>query len=183
MAQFSLTGIDQFTFDYDMSFLDENIFENCSHKHELHDRTAEFEGLRSSPQIHMPCIFIRFGTQNNPDAFEERCITLDKPCKVGRSVCGLGIKPSTENLIFDCKVISHNHALIWHEKGKFFIRDTKSTNGTFLNGKRLSAMSQESLPFELLLGDKIQFGVDIIGKTTKLQNCCLSVEIKLIMRG
>jgi hypothetical protein len=27
-------------------------------------------------------------------------------------------KPSTDNSIFDCKVLSRNHALLWYEDGK-----------------------------------------------------------------
>lgn len=53
---------------------------------------------------------------NNGELFEERRIALDKPCKIGRSVAKL--RPEPNNAIFDCKVLSRNHALLWEETGK-----------------------------------------------------------------
>lgn len=50
------------------------------------------------------------------EVFEERKIYLDKPCKVGRSVAKL--RPEPNNAIFDCKVLSRNHALLWEENSK-----------------------------------------------------------------
>ena len=47
-------------------------------------------------------------TSNGLDLFEERRISLDKPCKIGRSVAK--IRPEANNAIFDCKVMSRNHA-------------------------------------------------------------------------
>lgn len=43
---------------------------------------------------------------------------------------------------------------------QFFIRDTKSSSGTFLNHIRLSAPNTESKPFQIRDGDIIQLGVD-----------------------
>ena len=53
---------------------------------------------------------------NNGEVFEERRILLDKPCKIGRSVAKL--RPELNNAIFDCKVLSRNHALLWEENSK-----------------------------------------------------------------
>jgi hypothetical protein len=38
--------------------------------------------------------------------------------KVGRSVAR--VKPAVNNAIFDCKVLSRNHALLWYKDGKVF---------------------------------------------------------------
>jgi hypothetical protein len=43
-----------------------------------------------------------------------------------------------------------------------FIRDLKSSNGTFLNGRRLSAEGVESDPFILNQNDSLEFGIDIM---------------------
>ena len=53
-------------------------------------------------------------------------------------------------------VLSRNHALIWYETGKFYLQDTKSSNGTFVNNQRLSKGSEESLPREVCSGDILQ---------------------------
>ena len=46
---------------------------------------------------------------------------------------------------------------------QFFIQDTKSSNGTFVNDRRLSRSGEESPPYELKSGDMVQFGVNVEG--------------------
>ena len=58
-------------------------------------------------------------SNTNSEIIEERVIYLDKPCKIGRSVAK--IKPEVNNAIFDCKVLSRNHALLWYENSKVLI--------------------------------------------------------------
>ena len=41
-----------------------------------------------------------------------------------------------------------------------YLRDTKSSSGTFVNGKRLSPMGVESEKVELKEGDQISLGED-----------------------
>lgn len=45
---------------------------------------------------------------------------------------------------------------------QFYLQDTKSSNGTFVNNQRLSKGSEESDPHEIFSGDIIQFGVDVM---------------------
>lgn len=45
---------------------------------------------------------------------------------------------------------------------QFLLRDTKSSNGTYLNGVRLSNPGEESSEYEIFSGDLIKFGVDIV---------------------
>ena len=44
---------------------------------------------------------------------------------------------------------------------QFFIKDTKSSNGTFVNENRLSPSGEESGPVELKSRDIVQFGVNV----------------------
>ena len=54
---------------------------------------------------------------------------------------------------------------------QFFIRDTKSSSGTFLNHIRLSHPNIESKPFPLKDGDVVQLGVDYQGGTEEIYRC------------
>ncbi|KAJ7653772.1 SMAD/FHA domain-containing protein, partial [Mycena rosella] len=73
--------------------------------------------------------------------------------------------PSAANGVFESRVLSRQHAEAWIEEGdKIFIKDVKSSNGTFVNGERLSAEGVESLPFELRSDDILEFGIDIVGE-------------------
>lgn len=52
----------------------------------------------------------------NSHPFDERKILLTEASKVGRSVAKS--RPAQNNCIFDCKVLSRNHAIIWFENDK-----------------------------------------------------------------
>lgn len=69
-----------------------------------------------------------------------------------------------DKLAFRTNVISRNHAEIWVEAGgKFYIRDTGSSSGTFLNYRRLSEANLASEPFQIKNGDVLQLGVTCRG--------------------
>ncbi|GJJ71263.1 E3 ubiquitin-protein ligase DMA1/2 [Entomortierella parvispora] len=72
---------------------------------------------------------------------------------------------------FKSKVVSRGHAEIYTDQGKFYIRDTKSSSGTFLNHARLSPPGVESKPTQLKDGDVIQLGVDYQGGTQEIYRC------------
>ncbi|KAG2346483.1 hypothetical protein BDR05DRAFT_857199, partial [Suillus weaverae] len=57
------------------------------------------------------------------------------------------------------KVLSRIHAEIWSDNGKIYIKDTKSSSGTFLNHSRLSLAGSESAPHQLKDGDIVQLCV------------------------
>ncbi|XP_073998916.1 sarcolemma associated protein isoform X1 [Rhodnius prolixus] len=115
----------------------------------------------------------------NSHPFPERTLCLDQPVKIGRSVARA--RPASNNAIFDCKVLSRNHALIWYSNGKFYLQDTKSSNGTFVNNHRLSKSSEESLPREVCSGDIVQFGVDVLENTRKVTHGCIVANLKLYL--
>lgn len=86
---------------------------------------------------------------------------------------------NTNKLAFKSKVVSRAHAEVWCEAGgKFFIKDTKSSSGTFLNHMRLSAPNTESRAFALKDGDVLQLGVDYQGGTEEIYKCVkMRVEV------
>lgn len=61
---------------------------------------------------------LAFGNDATFTLFQERTLTLDQSnlVKIGRSVAR--IRPSATNGIFDCKVLSRNHAVIWYDNKK-----------------------------------------------------------------
>jgi pSer/pThr/pTyr-binding forkhead associated (FHA) protein len=77
--------------------------------------------------------------------------------------------PTQSNGYFDSKVLSRQHAEVWADKetNKVWIRDIKSSNGTFVNGQRLSQENQASEPHELRTDDVLELGIDIVGEDSK----------------
>lgn len=58
------------------------------------------------------------------------------------------------DVVIDNKLASRHHAVIQKIRDAYFIKDEKSTNGTFVNGKRIP----EDKYFRLNKGDKITIG-------------------------
>ena len=87
--------------------------------------------------------------------------------RVGRQTNAKTV-PTPLNGYFDSKVLSRAHAEVWADRsGKIFIRDIKSSNGTFVNGERLSLENRESEPHELREHDVLELGIDIVSEDQK----------------
>ncbi|TFK19753.1 SMAD/FHA domain-containing protein [Coprinopsis marcescibilis] len=107
----------------------------------------------------------------------------DPALRIGRFTdrSGLGLAAvnalNSNKLAFKSKVVSRAHAEIWCEGGgKFLIKDTRSSSGTFLNHIRLSPANTESKPHPIKDGDILQLGVDYQGGTEDIYK---SVKIRI----
>lgn len=60
------------------------------------------------------------------------------------------------------KVVSSKHAILSYRGGKWFIQDTNSTNGTFVNGTRATKMELNVGDTVFIMGLKIVIGKNII---------------------
>jgi pSer/pThr/pTyr-binding forkhead associated (FHA) protein len=70
--------------------------------------------------------------------------------------------PTPLNGFFDSKVMSRSHAKIWADfNGSIWIQDTQSSNGTYINGERLSDEGETSGPSQLQRNDILDLGIDI----------------------
>ncbi|KAG5979539.1 hypothetical protein E4U55_005058 [Claviceps digitariae] len=82
-----------------------------------------------------------------------------------------GNQPSSAPVGFKSKVVSRRHCEFWCEDGKWFIKDVKSSSGTFLNHIRLSPPSQESKAYPVNDGDIVQLGIDFKGGEEMIFRC------------
>ena len=103
--------------------------------------------------------------------FEKKQITLPyfpETLRIGRQTNAKTV-PTSKNGFFDSKVLSRQHAEIWADRatGKVLIRDVKSSNGTFLNGQRLSPENRESEAHEIRENDTLELGIDIVSEDQK----------------
>jgi pSer/pThr/pTyr-binding forkhead associated (FHA) protein len=98
--------------------------------------------------------------------FATKQLDLSQVVKVGRIVSAK-LPPTPQNGVFDSKVLSRNHAEIYWKDNKVrfrslihkvFIKDLKSSNGTFVNGIKVP---EDSDGVVLRSGDTIDFGIDI----------------------
>lgn len=102
--------------------------------------------------------------------FERKSIqvpTFPEILRIGRQTNAKTV-PTPANGYFDSKVLSRQHAEVWADRnGKVWIRDVKSSNGTFVNGTRLSPESRDSEPHELRENDSLELGIDIVSEDQK----------------
>jgi hypothetical protein len=102
--------------------------------------------------------------------FERKTISVPyypDSLRIGRQTNAKTV-PTPANGFFDSKVLSRQHAEIWADRnGKVWIRDVKSSNGTFVNGARLSAENRDSEPHELQTQDHLELGIDIVSEDQK----------------
>lgn len=79
--------------------------------------------------------------------------------------------PSSAPVGFKSKVVSRRHCEFWCSHGQWYIKDMKSSSGTFLNHIRLSQPSVESKPFPVHDGDVVQLGIDFRGGEEMIFRC------------
>ena len=85
--------------------------------------------------------------------------------------------PSSAPVGFKSKVVSRRHCEFWCSQGQWYIKDVKSSSGTFLNHIRLSQPSAESKPFPVHDGDVVQLGIDFRGGEEMIFRC---VKIRVV---
>ncbi|KAK4686606.1 succinyl-CoA synthetase alpha subunit, partial [Tremellales sp. Uapishka_1] len=121
----------------------------------------------------LPALLLKVGR------FTEKTQAPPVPSRGGMVLAGGGGDSTSGKVAFKSKVVSRAHAEIWCEPGgKFYIRDTASSSGTFLNHIRLSSPNVESRPQMLNDGDVLQLGVDYQGGTEEMFRCVkMRVEV------
>jgi pSer/pThr/pTyr-binding forkhead associated (FHA) protein len=143
-----------------------------------HDHRPIGDDIRNSHGDRYVKVMLSCLTKSHP--FQERHITLQEGpahhVKIGRLVAKL--KPTANNAIFDCKVLSRNHAIMWFEDGRVWIKDTKSSNGTFVNSQRLAKTGEEGDPREVVTGNIVQFGVEVV--ENQVTHDCILAQITVI---
>lgn len=130
--------------------------------------TQQQNGVRggAAPAEATPALYLL--SQNG--TFEAKRISVPyypDNLRIGRQTNAKTV-PTPTNGYFDSKVLSRQHAEIWSDRnGKIWIRDVRSSNGTFVNGSRLSAENRDSEPHELQTGDHLELGIDIVSEDQK----------------
>jgi len=74
--------------------------------------------------------------------------------------------------------VSRRHCEFWCQGGSWFIKDVKSSSGTFLNHIRLSSPGTESRPFPVNDGDILQLGIDVKGGEEMIFRC-VKIRVEL----
>lgn len=72
-------------------------------------------------------------------------------------------QPAPDNGFFDSRVLSRVHAELWadYDTGRVWIKDSKSSNGTYVNSLRLGDEKSEREMHELRKNDVFELGIDI----------------------
>lgn len=79
--------------------------------------------------------------------------------------------PSSAPVGFKSKVVSRRHCEFWCANSQWYVKDVKSSSGTFLNHLRLSPPGQESRAYAVNDGDVVQLGIDFRGGEEMIFRC------------
>ena len=71
-----------------------------------------------------------------------------RPVMIGRA--------PVNDLVLASEQVSWHHVTVWVEGGRIWIKDLGSTNGTFIDGNRLSSVQHVSLASQVMIGTRIQ---------------------------
>lgn len=113
----------------------------------------------------------------NSHPFDDRALILDVPTKIGRS--HKDDQAESGNGFFDCKVLSRQHAILMYEDDKFYLMDTGSSNGSFVNNIRLSKSGEESKLTRIYTNDVLRFGSDVVDKQRQITQKCVVMKVRL----
>ncbi|KAI6374625.1 hypothetical protein MCOR25_003091 [Pyricularia grisea] len=102
------------------------------------------------------------GSNSVDMTFIDRQLTLDAEddrIAIGRTSKSIskGRVATEVNGLFDCAVMSRNHAIIYTKSGDVFIEDNTSMHGTFVNETDIRGRSS----YQLRTGDGVRFGIPI----------------------
>lgn len=103
-------------------------------------------------------------SQDAPDTTETGSTSTQRPTtdNLHRQPVVVGRRKTC--IAFQSKVVSRMHAELWCDtNGTLYLRDTKSSSGTFVNRCRLSPPGVQSHSFRLNDNDLVQFGIDYKG--------------------
>ena len=97
----------------------------CGHSNRPDNRFCTYCGARLSEQKGTPAKLI---VMSSPGAGREYPLPL-AAFYIGRS--------TTNDLVVDDEQVSGQHASLFYREDTFWVEDLKSTNGTYVNGKRI----------------------------------------------
>jgi len=116
----------------------------------------------------------------NSAKFTDRVLTLSSdPVLVSRS--SREQRSETSNAVFDCKVLSKPHAMFSVSNGQIFLKDSGSSNGSFINNFRLSKPGQSSLDSQLFSNDIVRFGSEVSDKNKMVKEKCIVARIRIYL--
>lgn len=115
---------------------------------DIAENAEEDEAAQPEPEKTAPKARVSFTGQNNSDV---KFVEFSKSATIGRR--------NTNDLIISDKAVSGNHCELTFVDGKVYIEDMNSTNGTFIDGERISR--KELKNGDIIILGKMSFKVNI----------------------
>ncbi|GMG21171.1 unnamed protein product [Ambrosiozyma monospora] len=95
--------------------------------------------------------------------------------KIGRQNTPKATNKITDGF-FDSRVLSRNHAELYMKNNVLYLKDLKSSNGTFINDEKLEPFKE----YHLKIGDKIDLGTTLESQVAHKKITCIVSEFSYI---
>ncbi|GME81789.1 unnamed protein product [Ambrosiozyma monospora] len=95
--------------------------------------------------------------------------------KIGRQNTPKATNKITDGF-FDSRVLSRNHAELFMKNNVLYLKDLKSSNGTFINDEKLEPFKE----YHLKIGDKIDLGTTLESQVAHKKITCIVSEFSYI---
>ena len=122
---------------------------------EPHRSRPSLDFARTTRTLPSQSAVIRVGRYSERDSASDPCPNL----------------PSDSPIGFKSKVVSRRHCEFSFQNAQWYIKDVKSSSGTFLNHIRLSQPGHESRLYPVNDGDIVQLGIDFKGGEENIFRC------------
>jgi len=119
--------------------------------------------------------------ERNSGKFSDRVLLLGEGDQVGVGRSTRELRPDTNNAVFDSRVLSKHQATLIFNRGEFLLRDSGSSNGSFINNFRLSKPGEQSLATKIYSKDILRFGSQVNDKYKKVKEKCVIAKVLLFM--
>ncbi|VEU24100.1 DEKNAAC105428 [Brettanomyces naardenensis] len=154
----------------------------ASQSHRKPDARKQTNRNSSSPSPSPPSLqshvhVVKLASFERPNEFLKILAVPELPesLKIGRQNMPKATNKITDGF-FDSRVLSRNHAELFIRENRLYIKDLKSSNGTFINDEKLEPFKD----YELKVGDKLDLGTTLESQVAHKKITCTISEFNYV---
>lgn len=161
----------------DKEMLSSMVSESPSHSEPLSSSISKDKQCKQVANLKTFVHVVKLASYEKPEEYLKILAVPESPdsLKIGRQNMPKATNKITDGF-FDSRVLSRSHAELFVRDNKLYIRDLKSSNGTFINNKKLDPHKD----YELKVGDKLDLGTTLESQVAHKKITCVISEFNYV---